>query len=105
LRIETYLNTYPQITEQLRHNAFSRFIMQVQLPQPDIDSTLLINQAMVDPPSPEAVSVVLDLDLFRVGEWDAENDAPIWDFLEVLRQRKNEAFEASITEDARRLFD
>jgi uncharacterized protein (TIGR04255 family) len=104
LRLETYFATYPQITERLRFNAFSGFIMQLQVPQPDIESMLLINQRLVDRPSPEVVSVVLDFDLFRVGEWDAQDDGPIWDFLEVLHDRKNEAFEASITEDARRLF-
>jgi len=51
---------------------------------------------------------LLDLDLFqeRFDEpWGVEEDAEVWDFLERLRDRKNEVFEASITEKTRRLFE
>jgi uncharacterized protein (TIGR04255 family) len=105
LKIETFLSTYPQISDRLRYNAFSGMVMQVEIPQPDIESVLRINQALVDPPSPEVVSILLDLDLFRGGEWNAEDDASIWEFLAILRHRKNDVFEASITDDARRLFE
>src|SRR5262249_31475046 len=48
VRLEDYLQTYPQIADDLTPNTMSGFIMQVQIPQPDIESTLIVNQAVVD---------------------------------------------------------
>lgn len=36
--------------------------------------------------------------------WQADNDKALWDFLEKLHERKNEVFEASITNKTRRLI-
>jgi uncharacterized protein (TIGR04255 family) len=104
LRLEDFFRTYPQITEGLTYNTMTGFIMQVQVPQPDIESILMLNQAVVQPEEPGVLSVVLDLDLFRGVEWDPEDDELVWGFLDKLRVRKNEAFEASITDNTRELF-
>jgi uncharacterized protein (TIGR04255 family) len=81
------------------------FVMQVPVPQPDIESMLLLKQGVVPPPNPEVFSVVLDLDLYREVRWDPGDDKMIWDFFDTLRERKNEAFEASITPTTRELFN
>jgi uncharacterized protein (TIGR04255 family) len=104
VRLEDYLKTYPQIADDLPQNTMSGFIMQVQVPQPDIESTLIVNQTIVDSPQPDRFSVVLDLDLFRLVQWEPTDDDMVWGFFEVLRQRKNQAFEASITDSTRELF-
>ncbi len=65
---------------------------------------LVINEAIAPPTNPEIVTVILDLDLFRQEVWDS-NDEDIWHFLEKLRHRKNEVFEASITDRTRELID
>jgi len=104
LRLEDFFRTYPQITEGLAHHAMAGFIMQVQVPQLDIESILMLNQAVVQPEEPGVLSVVLDLDLFRGVQWDPNDDERLWGFLDQLRARKNEAFEASITDNTRKLF-
>lgn len=79
------------------------FFMRVAIPQDDLKGVLLINQTIVPPPKPEVTSVVLDIDLFR--ETDVSTDEQsVWEFFEKLRERKNEVFEACITDNARRLI-
>ncbi len=65
---------------------------------------LIINEALVPRTTPDFISVILDFDLFRQQTWQADDEG-IWRFVEELRRRKNEVFEASITDKARRLFD
>ena len=68
----------------------------------------MVNEAPTQSPDAQTASILLDLDLFqeRFDEpWGVEEDAEVWDFLERLRDRKNEVFEASITEKTRRLFE
>ncbi|MGI8554548.1 MAG: TIGR04255 family protein [Dehalococcoidia bacterium] len=105
LQLKDYFSTYPQVADGLAHNTMAGFIMQIHVPQPDIDSTLLVNQAVVPPPHPGVFSVVLDLDLFREVQWDPTDDETVWGFLDILRVRKNDAFEASITDNTRELFN
>jgi uncharacterized protein (TIGR04255 family) len=46
---------------------------------------------------------VLDIDVFRTVDIP-QTDPELWDLFEQLRKKKNEVFEACITEEARRLF-
>lgn len=101
---DDYLRTSPQLSPDL-HQGLSGFFMQLQSPQPDIDCMMIITEALVPPPTPEVVSVLLDFDLFREQTWPIEDDEQVWALLEDLRKRKNEAFEASITDATRRLFN
>jgi uncharacterized protein (TIGR04255 family) len=105
LQLENYFRTYPQVTDELPHHTMAGFVMQVEIPQPDIESILLLKQGVVPPPHPEVFSVLLDLDIFREVAWNPNDDETIWGFLQALRERKNQAFEASITTNARKLFD
>jgi len=104
-QLEDYFGTYPHLASGLTHYPMVGFMMQIPVLQPDIESTLFLRQAVVAPPNPEVVSVVLDLDLFRDVRWNAGDEDTIWSFVEKLRDRKNEAFEASITNKTRELFD
>jgi len=105
LRLEDYFNTYPHLANGLTHNAMAGFIMQIPVVQPDIESVVLLRQAVVPPPRPGFLSVVLDLDLFRDVRWDPADDDALWAFMEKLRVRKNEIFEASVTDKTRELFN
>jgi uncharacterized protein (TIGR04255 family) len=78
--------------------------MQLQIPQPDLEATLIINETIAPPTNPELVTIILDLDLFREHAWES-HDKNIWQFLEKLRLRKNEVFEASITDKVRGLIN
>jgi uncharacterized protein (TIGR04255 family) len=103
IELKDYLSTVPEISPNLPQKAVKSFFMQVEIPQQDLDCTLLINEAIAPPVNPEVVTVILDLNLFRQQVWDSDDEG-IWHFLEELRQRKNEIFEATITERTRGLI-
>lgn len=96
IELKDYLSTVPEVSSSLPQKALQSFFMQLQIPQQDLDCMLIINEAIALPTNPEIVTVILDLDLFRHQIWES-NDEDIWRFLEKLRNRKNEVFEASIT--------
>ena len=102
LDFKDYLRTVPEVSPDLPQG-LSTFFMQLQIPQEDLNCTLIINEAFVPPTSPEVISVILDFDLFREQIWQSD-DEDIWHFLEKLRHRKNLAFQASITDKTRRLI-
>ena len=77
--------------------------MQVQIPQEDLGTTAILNEAMVPPSGPNVASVVLDIDVFRHG-LKLESDDDVWSTMEVLRLRKNLIFEGCITNNTRELI-
>jgi uncharacterized protein (TIGR04255 family) len=97
-----YIRTYPELSSDLDQR-LAGFFMQVQIPQPDIGAMLLLNQAMVPPPNPQTVSIILDIDIVKQGLKVLSNDE-VWDIMEVLRVRKNLVFEACITNMTRELI-
>ena len=78
--------------------------MQIRLPQSDIESTAILNQTIVPAAHADSISVVLDIDLFRDHALPRD-ESELWNCFEVLHERKNEIFEACITDAARELFD
>jgi uncharacterized protein (TIGR04255 family) len=98
-----FFRTIPEVSPDLPQG-LSGFLMQLQIPQEDISALLVITQTMlVPPPSPVVASVILDIDLFKVQS-GFETDDEVWTLLESFRDRKNEIFEACITDKARQLF-
>ena len=97
-----YLRTVPEISSDLPQ-ALSNFFLQAQIPQLDLEALLVINMAIVPPPTPTVASVVLDLDLFRTTNLP-QTEEKIWEYFEQLRVRKNKAFEACITDAMRERF-
>jgi uncharacterized protein (TIGR04255 family) len=108
VRLEDYLRTYPEISVDFpEEGLMNNFFMQVQLWQQDLGCWLIVNEAPEASPAEGTLSVRLDLDLFReqVEEpWQADSETAVWEFLELLHDRKNEIFEASITNRTRRLI-
>lgn len=102
VELHEYFNLYPEIPEGVPQDVNGMF-MQLQMPQPDLESVAIINQAVVDPIKPGMMSVLLDFDLFQVRDY-APGDEAIWHLLDKLRVRKNELFEACITDETRRLI-
>jgi len=102
--LKDYLSTVPEVSPNMPQNALQSFFMQLQIPQQDLNCMLIINEALAPPTNPEIVTIILDLDLFSQQVWDS-SDEDIWLFLEKLRRRKNEVFEASITDRTRELID
>ena len=99
---DDYFLTIPKIGPQLPQS-LSQFLMQLQLPQPDLDALAIITQTMVPPPTPHEVSVILDIDIFAQREELSDDDA--WVLVEALRIRKNDFFEGCITDKTRELFN
>ncbi len=109
-RLEDYLRTYPEVSSDMPNEGIiANFFMQLQLWQDDLDCLLIVNETAVPPPEDveTATSIQLDFDLFREPfeePWPADKDAAVWSFLEQLHDRKNEVFQASITDATRRLI-
>lgn len=98
-----YLRTVPEIPAEIPYG-LSGFFMQAQMPQLDLECMLVINETLVPQSDPALLPVILDFDLFREQVWQSDDDE-VWTFLDQLRVRKNELFEASVTDAARKLFD
>ncbi len=97
-----YLRTLPEVSPEM-DQGLSNFFMKLQIPRPEIKSTLVIQEAIIPPPNPSVVSILLDIDLYR--EVDVPNEeTKIWDFFEDLRKSKNQVFEACITDQVRGLI-
>lgn len=99
VEMKDYLRTSPEVSPDLPQG-LAGFFMQLNIPQPDVGSTLLLRETIVPPPAPGVASVVLDIDLFRI-EVIPSGDAAMWTFIDSLRTRRNEIFEACITDRTR----
>lgn len=100
--LKDYLRTVPEISPDLPQG-LSDYFMQLQIPQEDLEGVLVLNEALIPPPEDNVVSVLLDIDLFCQVNFPGDKNAQ-WDLLEQLRVRKNEVFEACITDSTRRLL-
>jgi len=102
VEINDYLRTMPEIAEGLPQK-LDGYFMQLQIPVDDIRCKLLLNETIGQSPKPGCLSLILDIDLFRVD--DIPNDEQsIWELFELLHARKNDIFEACITDRARETF-
>lgn len=101
--INEYLRTGPEVSSDLPQ-ALEGFFMRLKIPLDDIKCLCLLNEAIIEPVTPTSVSVALDIDVFRTEEVP-QGDEDLWELLEKLRNRKNEIFEACITDKARELFE
>jgi uncharacterized protein (TIGR04255 family) len=97
-----FIRSYPEISSDLSQE-LAGFFMQVQIPQEDIAGMVILNEAMVPPPGPDIVSVVLDINIFKQG-LKLETEDELWNTMEVLRLRKNLIFEGCITNTTRELI-
>lgn len=109
IELTEYFRIGPHLPPSLTPQGFNGFLMQIGMEQPDLDCGLVINVGRVDPPQPDYVSIMLDIDIFRMTEdhaalWQDEEQEKVWEFVEQLHARKNEIFEVCITEKTRELF-
>jgi uncharacterized protein (TIGR04255 family) len=100
--MKDYLRTSPDVSSDLPQG-LAGFFMELNIPQPDIKSTLLLREQLVRPMGQGVPWVALDIDLFRSEEMP-NDDAGMWTFIENLRTRKNEVFEACITDRTREMI-
>ena len=100
-KLDEYFLTPPRISPLLPQE-LSQYLMQVQIPQPDIEGIAVLTQTLVVPPPVEnCVSVILDIEIFVQKTMSV---SVAWELLEEFRLRKNALFEGSITDKTRELF-
>jgi len=104
MELEDYFRLYPKIPETLPHRDIVAMGMNIQIPQEDLQCMAVVIQGLIEPARPGVFSVVLDIDIFRLGiqSWQ---DTELWEFLDKLRDRKNQIFEGCITDRTRELID
>lgn len=100
--LEQYFRVYPELPSDIPQNITNVFL-RLQIPQTDLPEqvTMIITQTGSPPAREGVVSIVLDIDVFATGLFSEE---AIWDKIEMLRARKNQAFEACITDKTRDLI-
>ena len=99
---EQYLRTVPVVSPDLPQG-LSGYFMRVVMPLEDLFGSAIITETLVEPASPNVVSIVLDIDVFRTYELPSTENK-IWALIEQLRDAKNKVFEGCITDEARKLF-
>lgn len=100
--LSNYITMVPSSAKALGDDV-AGFFIQLQLPQRELQAMLVLTEAKVDGPS-NKLSILLDIDLFRDTDVPQSEDE-IWQLLEKFHVRKNEIFEASITDKTRKLID
>ena len=102
IKIENYLNLYAHIPEILSQ-VVSGMLIQLQMPQEDLNAMAVIQEAAVEPAIENGFSLILDIDLIASIDLDSSS-SKVWELLENLRCRKNKLFEAFITDETRKLI-
>lgn len=97
-----YLRVYPEVPSDLSES-LNGYFLQLQVPKPEIEATLLLNQAIIPPSNDSVVSVLLDINLIRLCDIPVE-ETIFWDILETLHEKMDQIFEACITDETRELI-
>jgi uncharacterized protein (TIGR04255 family) len=102
--LDKYLNVTPRLLPHIGEDVEGYF-MQILLPQRDIDPECkcVINTGIEDSAVPDCMSVLFDVDVFVLHADGITTDA-VWPLLERLRDRKNDIFEAAMTDEVRRII-
>jgi|SRR5947207_3327109 len=103
LKFEDYLRTFVTIGIE-EDVTLEQFLVRLVMPQDDLTAKLILTEALL-PPQGDYVGVLVDIDLFRENAMVDVRSNDIWDILELFRNRKNQYFEGSITDAARKLFE
>jgi uncharacterized protein (TIGR04255 family) len=98
-----YLGAPPVIPSDLPRQV-ATFLTRIVIPEADFGAEAVITQALERPADPNFVIIILDIDVYRVRQYELDNERIKSEF-EELRQLKNKIFFGSITEEAARLFE
>ena len=101
VEFEDYLHLYAKIPDVL--GPVGGYAAQAVLPLADIGCTLRLNSAVVPSPILDHMSILFDQDIAK-EENPPQSDGDISELLGKIRVKKNEVFEACITDRARELF-
>jgi uncharacterized protein (TIGR04255 family) len=99
INLDEYFETSPRIAPTLPQN-LTNYFMRLQIPNGE--EMLLITETSVQPAAPNVISTILDIDVFV--QRDMLDESGAWEIIDRLRERKNEVFEACITDRVRDLI-
>ena len=102
VELKDYFTLYAEIPKEIPPNMTGMF-MQLRMPQPDIGATAIINTAIADTSTPNHIAIVLDFDLF-FETTVSSSDPELWETMQKLRSRKNQLFNACITNQTKELI-
>ena len=98
---ETFLNVYPKLPDIL--GLVGAYAVQAVLRIEDIGCKLTLNSAVVPAPILDHASFIIDQDIAKEVDLP-QSDNDIYELLNEIRVRKNNVFEACISDRARELF-
>lgn len=98
---ETFLNVYPKLPDIL--GSVGAYAVQTVLKIEDIGCQLILNSAVVPAPILDHASFVIDQDIVKDVD-PPQSDKAIYELLKEIRVKKNDIFEACISDRARELF-
>ena len=101
VEFENYLNIYAKIPDML--GPVGGYAVQSVLDLIDLGCRLRLNSAVVPSPILNHMSILFDQDIAKDVD-PPQSDDDIADLLSKIRLKKNEVFEACITDRARELF-
>lgn len=103
ISLEDYFQYYPFIPPNLPH-VQSSFFVRTEFPFEEEKERLILTLATIIPSKPNIISILLDIDyVMATPEYIALNEISEW--LEKAHERVEAAFEASITDKARIIFE
>lgn len=100
--IADYFRTLPVISPGMFQD-LSGYFMQIQLPQNDLVCMATLNQALLASDDHSVAPFILDIDISD-EQAKLQSDEVIWNRLQEFRWRKNDIFEACITDQVRELI-
>jgi len=106
VEIKDYLNVWPEIPVNMPQ-ILQGYFLQLGVSLKEFDAAVTINSTIVAPPSEFGTSLILDLDTYtntQLLPGKEEFDQAVVNRLRSLRRAKNFVFEASITDETRRLI-
>jgi len=103
--IAEYFRTAPIISPEMPQT-LAGYFMQLQLPQSDLVCMVTLNQALLASEDAGIAPFMLDMLDIDISDERAQiqSDESVWDRLETFRWRKNQIFEACITDRVRELI-
>jgi uncharacterized protein (TIGR04255 family) len=102
IELKDYFRTTPEISPELPA-VLDAYMMHLQMPIAEIDSTVHIIQARIPSPSQEIVSIALDINIIKQGTISKEAE-DILATLTLIHTHTDSVFEASITDRTRELI-
>ncbi|NKJ34087.1 TIGR04255 family protein [Rhizobium sp. SG570] len=100
--VATFLNVYPTIPS-LSKRPIDSYAVAANVALDDGRFSVTLQSASVVAPAPKMYSFTLDIDIGCVVDIPARRDA-LLQLIDEMRSIKNRVFEASITDESRRLF-